>query len=260
MVSFERVFEVLDAPLPLVDRPGAVDLVAPRGRIEVDAVRFTYPDKVIVPTLELDPTVGLVVQRNGEVADADPSGDGGAHGRPGDGSSPATAPEPESAAAPAREVLQGVTATVEPGSRGVGRAVGRRQTTGRCDPRYTSRGGHRLTANVGTPQDSLHAHGGRRSQHPIHTRRQKPAYARRRPRRELVAPPAPQNHTSSPGASGYDTWWARVLPPVGGAEQRWPSKQLLKDRRRHMDEAPASLTRNEAPANGRWTRRVGHPS
>ena len=43
LVSFERVFEVLDAPNPLPDRPGAVDLVAPRGRIELDEVRFAYP-------------------------------------------------------------------------------------------------------------------------------------------------------------------------------------------------------------------------
>lgn len=42
-VSFERVFEVLDTPNPLADRPGAVDLVAPQGRIELDHVTFRYP-------------------------------------------------------------------------------------------------------------------------------------------------------------------------------------------------------------------------
>ncbi len=51
-VSFERVFEVLDAPSPIQDRPGAVDLVAPRGRIELDDVRFAYPDDAIVASLE----------------------------------------------------------------------------------------------------------------------------------------------------------------------------------------------------------------
>lgn len=51
-VSFERVFEVLDAPSPIQDRPGAVDLVAPRGRIELDDVRFGYPDAPIVASLE----------------------------------------------------------------------------------------------------------------------------------------------------------------------------------------------------------------
>ena len=43
MVSFERVFEVLDAPEPIADKPGAVDLVDPRGRIELRHVRFRYP-------------------------------------------------------------------------------------------------------------------------------------------------------------------------------------------------------------------------
>ncbi len=51
-VSFERVFEVLDAPSPIQDRPGAVDLVLPRGRIELDDVHFAYPDTPIVASLE----------------------------------------------------------------------------------------------------------------------------------------------------------------------------------------------------------------
>jgi ATP-binding cassette subfamily B protein len=52
LVSFERVFEVLDSPSPIQDRPGAVDLVAPAGRIELDHVRFAYPDQPIVASLE----------------------------------------------------------------------------------------------------------------------------------------------------------------------------------------------------------------
>jgi len=54
MVSFERVFEVLDAPEGVADRPGAVDLVAPKGMIEFDSVRFRYPTaaEVTVPSLE----------------------------------------------------------------------------------------------------------------------------------------------------------------------------------------------------------------
>ncbi len=43
MVSFERVFEVLDAPEPISDRPGAFDLVQPRGRVEFRDVTFRYP-------------------------------------------------------------------------------------------------------------------------------------------------------------------------------------------------------------------------
>lgn len=88
LVSFERVFEVLDAEAPLQDRPGAVDLVAPRGRIEIDDVRFAYPDDVIIPSLELDPTVAVR---------GAPAGDG-------------ARPRSER-----RVVLDGVSATIEPG-------------------------------------------------------------------------------------------------------------------------------------------------
>ena len=42
-VSFDRVFEVLDAPISIFDRPGAIDLVDPRGSIEFDNVVFRYP-------------------------------------------------------------------------------------------------------------------------------------------------------------------------------------------------------------------------
>ena len=81
IVSFERVFEVLDAPNPIPDRPGAPDLVDVRGRIEFDEVWFRYPSEPLVATLELDPAV------------AAPSGNGRDGGY----------------------VLRGVNATIEPG-------------------------------------------------------------------------------------------------------------------------------------------------
>ena len=43
MVSFDRVFEVLDAPGGIADRPGAIDLVDPQGLVEFDNVTFRYP-------------------------------------------------------------------------------------------------------------------------------------------------------------------------------------------------------------------------
>ncbi len=43
LVSFERVFEVLDANESIAERPGAVDLVSPRGIIEFRDVTFRYP-------------------------------------------------------------------------------------------------------------------------------------------------------------------------------------------------------------------------
>jgi ATP-binding cassette subfamily B protein len=79
IVSFERVFEVLDAPSPITDRPGAVDLVDARGGIELDDVVFSYPTGSIVPSLE-----------------------------------PAHAPEAPPEHVRAR-VLDGVSATIEPG-------------------------------------------------------------------------------------------------------------------------------------------------
>ena len=42
-VSFDRVFEVLDAPNPITDKPDAVALADPAGRIELDHVTFAYP-------------------------------------------------------------------------------------------------------------------------------------------------------------------------------------------------------------------------
>jgi ATP-binding cassette subfamily B protein len=57
-VSFERVFEVLDTPSGITDRPDAVELVQPRGRIELDHVSFRYPaaSEVSIASLEADPT------------------------------------------------------------------------------------------------------------------------------------------------------------------------------------------------------------
>jgi len=81
IVSFERVFEVLDAPNPIADRPGARDLTGVEGRIEFDEVWFRYPSEPLVATLELDPTV------------AAPSGNGRDGGY----------------------VLRGVNAAIEPG-------------------------------------------------------------------------------------------------------------------------------------------------
>jgi ATP-binding cassette subfamily B protein len=54
MVSFERVFEVLDAPEPITDRPGAVDLVDPAGLVELVGVRFRYPRAADVTVASLE--------------------------------------------------------------------------------------------------------------------------------------------------------------------------------------------------------------
>ncbi|HEX8769906.1 MAG TPA: ABC transporter ATP-binding protein, partial [Acidimicrobiales bacterium] len=61
LVSFGRVFEVLDATRLIDDRPGAYDLVDPRGQIEVDDVWFRYPapSSVSIASLEADASAPL---------------------------------------------------------------------------------------------------------------------------------------------------------------------------------------------------------
>lgn len=79
MVSFERVFEVLDAPEFVTDRPGAVDLVQPQGRVELRDVWFRYPAGADVTVASLEAPSAL--------AGTDPD----------------------------RDVLQGVSLVIEPG-------------------------------------------------------------------------------------------------------------------------------------------------
>jgi ATP-binding cassette, subfamily B, bacterial len=59
LVSFERVFEVLDFPASIADAPGAVDLVDSQGRIEFDHVSFRHPapSTVSLPSLEAEATL-----------------------------------------------------------------------------------------------------------------------------------------------------------------------------------------------------------
>src|SRR5262249_8476544 len=54
IVSFERVFEVLDFPALVTERPGAVDLVEPTGRVTFDHVWFRHPSPSVasIPSLE----------------------------------------------------------------------------------------------------------------------------------------------------------------------------------------------------------------
>lgn len=79
MVSFERVFEVLDAPEAVIDKPGAIDLVGPAGRVELRDVWFRYPPAADVTVASLE------------------------------------APAAFAAADPDTDVLQGVSLVIEPG-------------------------------------------------------------------------------------------------------------------------------------------------
>ena len=91
LVSFERVFAVLDLPNPIADRPGATKLDAVEGRIELRDVTFAYPPADAEMLLEL----------------------GGAPATPQQHSdTPATPPGQSSAGPP---VLDRVSAVIEPG-------------------------------------------------------------------------------------------------------------------------------------------------
>ncbi len=69
IVSFERVFEVLDATRAIEDSPGAYDLVDPQGRVEADDVWFRYPapSTVSIASLEADASAVLSGDPSGTV-------------------------------------------------------------------------------------------------------------------------------------------------------------------------------------------------
>jgi ATP-binding cassette subfamily B protein len=58
VVSFERVFEVLDAPRAIDDRPGAHPLLPEGGRIDVEDVWFRYPAPATVSIASLEADAG----------------------------------------------------------------------------------------------------------------------------------------------------------------------------------------------------------
>ncbi|MFP5318802.1 MAG: ABC transporter ATP-binding protein [Acidimicrobiia bacterium] len=66
-VSFERVFEVLDARPAIEDSPGCYDLIDPTGRIEFDNVWFRYPapSTVSIASLEADVAAPLSEEPSG---------------------------------------------------------------------------------------------------------------------------------------------------------------------------------------------------
>ena len=66
-VSFERVFEVLDAKPAIADAPGSYDLVGPEGRIEFENVWFRYPapSTVSIASLEADVNATLSEEPSG---------------------------------------------------------------------------------------------------------------------------------------------------------------------------------------------------
>jgi ATP-binding cassette subfamily B protein len=54
MVSFERVFEVLDLPVEITDRPDALALADPRGHVRFEDMSFSYTEENKAETMTLD--------------------------------------------------------------------------------------------------------------------------------------------------------------------------------------------------------------
>jgi len=67
MVSFERVFEVLDAPEAIREKPAAIDLVDPVGAIEFADVTFRYPPAAESAIASMEQNAGLAVDTDPDV-------------------------------------------------------------------------------------------------------------------------------------------------------------------------------------------------
>lgn len=67
LVSFERVFEVLDLPSMIQERPGAVQLRPGASRVEFDHVAFRYPRADEVSLASLESVARLESRDTGEV-------------------------------------------------------------------------------------------------------------------------------------------------------------------------------------------------
>ncbi|KAE8764908.1 ATP-binding cassette domain-containing protein [Georgenia thermotolerans] len=113
LVSFERVFEVLDLEPMITDVPDAVDLPDGPLSVELDDVRFSYPgpDQVGLASLEGVPAVGVGHGEN------DGARTGGGNGRTaGDGRPGKAVGRAEPDGLRQEEVLKGVSLRVEPGT------------------------------------------------------------------------------------------------------------------------------------------------
>lgn len=109
LVSFERVFEVLDLPPAIADAPDAVDLPDGALGVELDGVRFRYPSGDDVALASLESAAGPAQDADGRPAAADPGPDDAVAGArrdllaPGEGGAEA-------------EVLHGIDLRVPAGS------------------------------------------------------------------------------------------------------------------------------------------------
>lgn len=67
LVSFDRVFEILDIAHPIADSDGAVELADPKGQVVFDDVTFAYPTARESTVSSLDSWADVMDTRPGEV-------------------------------------------------------------------------------------------------------------------------------------------------------------------------------------------------
>ncbi len=67
LVSFDRVFEVLDLPSTVVEKPGAVSVPRTASRVEFDRVDFTYPRAEDVSLASLETVARVESREHGQV-------------------------------------------------------------------------------------------------------------------------------------------------------------------------------------------------
>ncbi|TDC20146.1 ABC transporter ATP-binding protein, partial [Streptomyces sp. 8K308] len=72
LALFQRIFEYLDLPVDITERPGAVEIAKPRGEVRFDRVSFSY-DPAAEPTLA---DIDLTVPAGGSLAIVGPTGAG----------------------------------------------------------------------------------------------------------------------------------------------------------------------------------------
>lgn len=114
-VSFDRVFEIIDMANPITDRPGAIDLVDPMGRIELDDVWFRYPaasDDVIESLVNPG---GTLVTIGGHAAAMNGTAPGRGAADDVDAAEDDDGPAPAAAVMEEKFVVRGVSAVIEPG-------------------------------------------------------------------------------------------------------------------------------------------------
>jgi ATP-binding cassette subfamily B protein len=102
LVSFERVFEIIDMPNPIVDAPDATELTNVRGALRFDDVLFTYPSAGDSTIASLEDGTQRRTPKRGP----------GQHMSA--GITPVTA-APNYTVADERQVLHGVNLDIEPG-------------------------------------------------------------------------------------------------------------------------------------------------